>query len=234
MQSYTNNKTHYNSIVMLHPDGEVMCRCSLKKANWYISRGLATKIDEETFKLNFVPDGYGNRDQPFYLEVKENRCVVCGTDETLTKHHVVPYQFRSLFPDHLKSHDCHDVLLVCRKCHNIYEREADIYKGYLLRKLGYDICEVNRIKKINNQIISARLILEGNDPVPEDRIAKLEFYAAQDSIPEPKDWKELFIETYNSESSIHEFCVLWRQHFVDNMTPKYISEHFDVNHHKTT
>lgn len=229
------NKTHYNSIVMLHPDGDIMCRCSNKKAEWYIQRGLATRIDDSTFKLNFVPNGYGNREQPFYLEIKDNCCVVCGVKENLTKHHVVPYQFRSLFPTEYKSHDCHDVLLVCRKCHDKYEREADIFKSKILKDIGYSDREVNRVRKLNSLILSARTLLEQHaltPSIPESELPRLQDYAAMGFEQEPKNWKELFVEKYNSSESIHYFCVIWRAHFVEIMAPKYISEHFDVNHRK--
>jgi hypothetical protein len=128
----------YGNCQVLSPDGYLMFRCDEKKANWYLSRNLATVIEQYplTIKLSFEPKGLGNHNKDFGLSVMENKCVNCGSEHYLTKHHVVPICYRKHFPIELKSHNFHDVLSLCRSCHENYERKADVLKEHLAEKYG--------------------------------------------------------------------------------------------------
>jgi hypothetical protein len=61
-----------------------------KKLNWYLDRNLAEKLDDCSIRLIFQPNGVGhvNPDEEYYLEDRDNICVVCGTSSDLTLHHV--------------------------------------------------------------------------------------------------------------------------------------------------
>ena len=106
MQHTLTSDRLYGNCQILHPDGSLMCYCAMRKINWYLKRNLATQISNNpvVIKLNFQPKGKGNADNPFYLQERRNICVVCGTQENLTKHHCVPYCFRKHFPNEYKSH----------------------------------------------------------------------------------------------------------------------------------
>lgn len=223
------SKNLYESIGMQHPDGTLMCMTSSKKAKWYLNRGLASRVNDKMVRLNFTPNGYGHHDNPYFLERKGNLCVVCGNEKDLTRHHVVPYQFRTLFTEQFKSHDHHDVLLVCRDCHDVYEREANELKKQVYKDIGYNEKESYKIKHHNKKVISARDIIEKNN-VPKNRLEFLKTIADKELMEEKPDWKELFIAKIIDSDNINEFCSMWRKHFIDHMNPKYISEFFDVNH----
>lgn len=45
---------------------------------WYLDRQLATTLSSTSIKLTFETKGKGHQDDPYYLEDRENRCVVCG------------------------------------------------------------------------------------------------------------------------------------------------------------
>lgn len=231
---YLKDKEVYSSIAMLHPDGTVMCMCSNEKAEWYVSRGLASMLDANSFQLNFAPNGYGNFDNPFYLEKKENACTVCGAKDALTKHHVVPYQFRKLFPVKFKSHDHHDVLLLCRECHDIYERHADDLKDMIYETIGFDIKKIRSIRKHNSKIrYSQKTLASHGAVIPLHRLEELQKNALKEIIPlegNEDKWEKLFVGKYNTENEINDFCALWRQHFIDFAKPKYLSSFFNVNH----
>ena len=126
----------YGNCEVYSPDGILMFRCDEKKANWYLNRNLAETINENplNIKLKFTPKGLGNSNKPFGLNNMDNICVNCGTDEFLTRHHVVPYCYRRHFPLYLKSHNFHDVLSLCWNCHEKYERKADELKEELAKK----------------------------------------------------------------------------------------------------
>lgn len=117
----------YGNWLMLAPDGTELCRCSEKKYRWYASRGLAEQVnDKNIFKLNFWPKGKGHAEssaKDYYLGEKQNVCVVCGTADNLTKHHVVPTFYRKHFPHKFKARASHDLVLICVPDHFEYENE---------------------------------------------------------------------------------------------------------------
>tara|TARA_Y100000034_G_scaffold130495_1_gene189105 strand:+ start:8445 stop:9245 length:801 start_codon:yes stop_codon:yes gene_type:complete len=116
---------------MLGPDGEFLCQCSDKKIKWYLDRELAELVQEEnprTIKLQFKPNGPGHKGDAYYEQEFENKCVVCGLEEDLTSHHIVPYCYRSTLTEDKKCHNYHDVVALCVECHDRYERLADKLK----------------------------------------------------------------------------------------------------------
>lgn len=116
----------YENYSLFHPDGTLMCFCSAKRANWYFDRGLAEQTGPKEFKLTFQPRGYG--DPNVLLGNRDNICVITGERDNLTKHHVVPAQFRRLFPIAYKDKNSMDLLLLTREAHNDYERHATEFK----------------------------------------------------------------------------------------------------------
>src|ERR1019366_3685075 len=131
---YTAAKNLYGNCRVLDPDGVVMFHCSRKRLNWYLSRDLADEVDPATIRLCFQPNGTGHQGDEYYLTQKENKCVVCGSGDNLTRHHVVPLLYRRHFPHMVKSHSYHDVLLLCGKCHDVYEQRADEKKVEIARQ----------------------------------------------------------------------------------------------------
>ena len=113
----------YSNILMMAPNGEQLCRVSARRAKWYVDKGIAV-LEGNKLTLKFEPNGYAVGDEAFYVGEKENLCVVCGDEDSLTKHHIVPTCFRRHFPAEYKSHLSHDVLLVCEACHEAYEYHA--------------------------------------------------------------------------------------------------------------
>ena len=53
----------------------------------------------------------------YYLVAKSNICVVCGSDKDCLRKYIVPHEYRKLFPEVMRDHQSHDVLLMCLKCH---------------------------------------------------------------------------------------------------------------------
>ncbi len=75
----------YESFSMYSPEGEFMCYCNKKKANWYVNKNLASWLDEKKFQLIFEPNGKGKADNPYYTQEIKNCCVVCGSEKELNK-----------------------------------------------------------------------------------------------------------------------------------------------------
>ena len=71
-----------------------------------------------TVRLNFEPAGRSSgRAGGYYCNPKSNICVVCGTDESSLRKYIVPHEYRKFFPDVMRDHQSHDVLLMCLNCH---------------------------------------------------------------------------------------------------------------------
>jgi len=60
--------------------------------------------------------------------IRKAICVVTGTEEGLQRHHIVPYCYRTYFPEKYKSKNHHDVVLINHEIHSEYERLATLYK----------------------------------------------------------------------------------------------------------
>ena len=147
---YNNNP--YENCMMLSIDGDFLAYTDLKRMNWYMDRDLADRVDDKTYQLNFVTQGDGNENRADYYKVPlENKCVVCGTDEELTKHHVVPSQYRKHLPVEYKGRNSYDIVIMCDTHHNEYEREAEKLKDELLIKYGLE-----NYKKKSQRVARAR------------------------------------------------------------------------------
>ncbi|KAG0219733.1 hypothetical protein BGX33_001050 [Mortierella sp. NVP41] len=127
----SNAKVYDNISVYAPPDSNLIFRCSQKRANWYLSRSLARSLSPTSIHLNFAPAGQGHVNDPYYLEERENKCVICGQETAeagATMLHVVPEQYRKWFPLKLKSHSSHDIVVACPECNAQWDREAAVVR----------------------------------------------------------------------------------------------------------
>ena len=131
----------YDNYLMYHPDGTLMCFCSKKKANWYVKRGLAV-LEKNKVKLLFTPNGYGEPQEILYG--RENMCVISSITTNLTKHHVIPTQYRKHFRFEYKDKNSIDLVVLEREVHNEYELSAnDLKKEFEKDYISNDILEKN-------------------------------------------------------------------------------------------
>jgi len=107
-------------------DGIDICVCTEKRVNKYIEKGHAKLIDENTIQFtnsifeNKVKEIYGNNLSDFFLQIKNDHCVICNRNSSLTRHHVVPKRVLPTIP--LLYKQCiSNVLFVCTACHRQYE-----------------------------------------------------------------------------------------------------------------
>jgi len=115
-----------------HPNGIHMFTCGEKKASWYLERGLAVRTADGKIMLTFEPKGNGfETNEVFGKSVREAICVVTGVDKGLQRHHIVPYCYRTYFPEKYKSKNHHDVVLINHERHSEYEQLATQYKDVI-------------------------------------------------------------------------------------------------------
>lgn len=166
---------------VFHPMGKHMFTCSGRKARWYLSKKLAKKIGEYEIKLTFEPNGMGyEEDEEFGRAVRKTRCVVSGVRTKLQRHHIVPYCYRSHFPDKYKTKNHHDVVLINCERHLDYEMKATEYKDQLAREYGIKtISEYNRAysqalnefnREIRISLSKLNAIFSGYNRISLDRI----------------------------------------------------------------
>jgi hypothetical protein len=240
-------KPIYESFSMLHPDGTFMCHINEKRAHWYVERGLADWVNENTFKLKFEPKGKGKQDMLFYTQKLENQCVVCGDkSDNLNKHHVVPYVFRSRFPVQYKESNHHDILVTCVDCHENYELYANKFKAKLVEDLGLTMnSPMTPEQRHNKKVRSARNAIrdvesgklkneQGIPLIPEEKLEQLRQISLLELFPEDEDnataWADKIVEKVLEENHLFDFVKMWRQHFLDHAKPKFLPEHWSIEH----
>lgn len=230
----------YSNCKMLSPEGVLMCRIGMRKANWYTSRNLAKVVcgNPYTIQLYFNPNGLGNFNDNYYLSDKENICVVCGSCENLTKHHIIPKCFRKHFPLRIKGNSSHDLLLLCVECHEYYEIHASKLKKQIVGDVDFneDISKIRAVK-------AAKTLVAHKEIIPEDKIIEL-MIIVENFVGDVNDLiieeisnmnnyyssnKEIWKSAVEKIDDLHLFMTNWRKHFIDVMQPKFLPEYWSVD-----
>jgi hypothetical protein len=239
----------YGNWKILAPDGELLSIELKKRADWYLNKNLAEKVDDFTIRLNFEPKARKSSDDLYDLSFKENKCVCCGTTdlELLTKHHVVPSEYRKLFPVEIKSRNSHDIIPICRKCHDEYELTyANIKRQEIAEKYNIPLT-IKYSTDIPKCVSIGNVILKHVDDLPKTRYEELyqkfchlsginnpTTFDIENYIEKNKDWSpprhaDLVMEKINTEDKLYEFVKMWRKDFIDNMKPKYMPKYWSVD-----
>lgn len=260
-RAYCPRKTPlYHNCQLLAPDGVPLCTCDPKKARWYIEKGLGVAVQQEPLvvRLNFEPAGRPRQeyeDERYYVQERQNLCVVCGQEHSYIKKNVVPHEYRRHFPAILKDHQSHDVVLLCVQCHRISSTHDATLKEQLAGECGAPIGRAgNRRVTVNNQRRAVKnaagALLRSRSTIPQLRITELENVVKNffnvDSLShellqeaadiDARDWNEDFqahgeqvCETYRSKGLV-QLQFRWRRHFLDTMRPKHLPQYWSVNH----
>lgn len=124
------------SFLVLDAAGRPLLRCSEKRANNYLRKGFVTPAGDNTLQFtNTVTEDrlheiYGKDLSPYFLAVKNSRCVVCGyTNDRLgfsflTRHHIIPRRCLKNLPPELRKL-LSNVLFVCLRCHGKYTNQGE-------------------------------------------------------------------------------------------------------------
>lgn len=251
---YKNRK--YENCTLVRPDGRFLARCASKRVNWYVSRNLAEIIQKDPIvaRLKFEPNGPGKDGDLYYMQLLKNVCVVCGTQDTLTMHHVVPSMYRKAFPPAYKENMHHDILCTCHKCHKQYEVQyAENYKKEIFEKYLPHYSSPAYQKQMKDlQCIIIQCHTHKRLPdipnVPAKRIKQQEDRLIADVgyLPNDRDLEQfeqkfstwvhalncgkLVVECMlDSRTELGEFIKAWRNHFIETMKPKFLPEHWSID-----
>ena len=247
---FDRQKKIYSNCAIFY-ENELLCKCSYKRALWYLKKGLANIIKESPLHISlcFQPKLVMRERELFYSEKKENQCVVCGNRELryLSRHHIVPSCFRKFFPKEYKCFLSHDVLPVCRPCHDKYHFKTS---GIITEMLNSreDIIKIRLCKKKARRVLNACSALTnyienlpetrqvelrkvifswtGEDNIKEDYIETvaqqcIEYLGAKENME-----AKLFVE---SLPDLESFVVFWRRDFVKTTQPKFLPNGWDIN-----
>lgn len=105
----------------------------------YLKRDLAKIVEDDppAIILLFEPKGRPeDEDNDFYIQSKKNICVGCGEKNHYLRYRIIPSCYRMHFPEHLKSHRSHDIVLLCVDCHEIAHSAAEKYKRQIAKEFG--------------------------------------------------------------------------------------------------
>lgn len=221
----------YESCKMLAPDGQQLCFCDTKKMTWYISRNLAELISQDppVFRLFFEPNARGCVDENlnvsnFYTAPRNNCCVICGNTENYLRFHIVPLLYRSCFPENLKSHKSHDVVLLCLSCHENARKVYDKKKEEISKKYGVPL-NVKSDGKINYLKLQqfqkkCKALSRVDKPLPEQAKKKLkkDIFNSARQFTEDFEYFKNFLETNelrceNEEDINDNFLKLFTEKF---------------------
>lgn len=230
------NKLPYSNFKLFHPDGTIMCYCSKKRANWYLKRNLGELKNVNEIHLKFTPNGYG--DPLALLEPRKNICVVSGLSNNLSRHHVIPTQYRKYLPLKYKDKNSCDVVLLERNIHDEYERYADNLKMQLENDFG---CESNlEYDRHWNECQSIHGIIRNywNELPPSKQIyfqlryeGLIEKYGFDEKSFNKKTSDYLFINNKLVVQKLKpEYLItIWKLHFLKYAKPKYLPKWWKVN-----
>ncbi|XP_070973388.1 exonuclease 3'-5' domain-containing protein 2-like [Oncorhynchus clarkii lewisi] len=250
----------YDNCFLYAPDGQPLCTCDKKKAQWYLDKGIGVLQSEEPFivRLLFEPSGRPDSQQDYYLTAKKNLCVVCGKNNSYIRKNIVPQEYRRHFPSEMKDHNSHDILLLCTSCH----AASNVHDGFLKQQLadeygapqgceeGVRLLEDSDRRKVRS---AARALLTVGAGLPEARRDELQkvircFFNDVELAPETLQRAagletRIFNESYvphglkvvkaTAEQGLKGLMELecrWRQHFLSTMTPRYLPFLWSVSH----
>lgn len=238
----------YDNCLVFDVQGNTLFRCDAKKMQWYLSRNLAEKISDAPpqIRLLFETAGPGHIGDPFFLEKRQNVCVVCGTGHDLTRHHILPHCYRRFFPRNLDRFGTYDVMALCVEHHHNYEhvanelrrKLADVYNAPVNGVGGRSCPDTGRAVR------AAWALLRYRDKLPKPKLSELErrvseFFGAlpshevlmeltQNNRTTVKTHAEMVVEKLQDLDTINHFVIMWRKHFIETMEPKFLPDHWDV------
>lgn len=114
------------TFIVLSTKGDPILRCGYKRAQFYLRKGYAKIVSPGVLQYtNDVTEKrlaelYGPELTEFFMQVKNDKCCVCGCDINLTRHHIVPQRHVKKIP--IPWRNCiSNVLFICIPCHKLYE-----------------------------------------------------------------------------------------------------------------
>jgi len=236
------SNTNYGDWEVYHPEDNLMFRCVEKRVRWYLNRNLVEQVGEKKVRFLIIPKGYGNDMDG--LVPRANVCVCCGSVSLLTKHHIVPKEFRRHFPLELKARNSYDVLLLCVGCHEKYEVSARVLKAELYGSKQSDeyFKKIQALRAYNKllandmncattpesiSIVNSKMRHTISKAFPDATFTQEDYEAKKNlNIQQPT---ARIVHGYIDRGELQQFVEMWRSHFLQNLDCKFLPEGWRVD-----
>ncbi|XP_059489522.1 exonuclease 3'-5' domain-containing protein 2 [Neocloeon triangulifer] len=229
----------YDNCVLLAPDNEILATCQRSKAEWYLSCSLAEVVENVngaslTVKLLFEPkDRSGKDGRNYYASIKQNICVVCGSESNHVKKCIVPREYKMHFPEREKDHKSHDVLILCLRCNinldsiqiNLRKNLADKCNAPIVSKNHSPFTYDHKLNKVRSAGRALTKSKEHVDKIPLLKVTELRcviaehFGVSEMELTEEhlKMASEINSSSENDDYKSHGYLVV--QHFQSREAP---------------
>lgn len=240
----------FDNCLIQAPDGVNLSRCGKKKAKWYLDRGLAEVVSQDplTIRLFFEPSGRRGIEDPLLLEGKPNVCVVCGSPEELTRHHIIPYCFIKHMQLECKADIIRDIFPLCETCHNEYEKSSADLRKQMADEAGIDFSGLppEKSRSYRSATGAASALLNYKEGIPQEKQKALlrqikAFLEKEDvdendlhyltqlkieDVPGYVNFSKMIAENVRDYNA---FALKWREHFIKTMKPQHMPEVWKVD-----
>ncbi len=243
-KSTIQEKNLYGNIEIYSPNMVFMFYCNQRKLDFYVRKDLAKQIGEKKFQLTFEPKGlgYANLEDGYtqigHPTIRENRCVVTGVTHDLTRHHIVPSQFRKHLPDKYKCSFLLVVLVNARE-HRRYTIAEQKFYNVLAEKYGVPKWEPQTESPNRKPNNIAYALITHSSAIPEDVQVNLRREFTELTGLEPNDTNLLAYNTKRPKNGhdglfgaelvakvtdYDEFERIWLNHFIETTNPRFLPE----------
>jgi len=242
------SKLIYDNCEIYGPDDKMIGLCSRNRYEWYLNKGLAEKINDKALKLKFTPKPkYNTWNDGTTRSKRENKCYVCGTNDNLTKFHVIPREYKKLFPNEWKSHNSLDILPLCQECSSEALIITNDFKDQLAEE--YNISNKNYIDahKVEIKLLSRKYInnkrngidcskyrqnlqklLDKHD-ITEEEIEAYSNIETSIIYKNTKSLQEYIVKNVCAENKLSELIRKFKDNFVESMKPIDLPEDFYID-----
>eukprot|EP00656_Telonema_subtile_P019455 TRINITY_DN20699_c0_g1_i2.p1 TRINITY_DN20699_c0_g1~~TRINITY_DN20699_c0_g1_i2.p1 ORF type:complete len:483 (+),score=91.22 TRINITY_DN20699_c0_g1_i2:281-1729(+) len=194
----------------------------------------------------------------YKFEGMDNRCVGCGEWDNLHRFHVVPHCFRTWLPVQYKTHNHHDILLLCNSCYKKVELKAASHREALFELEGihprpqrFHLPTEQRLELYN----TARILLLHAGKLPVERegslrallqqhlgrapsVADIDTLATKPRVevsgfepPEQQFINRMLVpgsEQECEEAKYAQFIRSWREMFVQALNPEFLPSGWSI------
>lgn len=176
----------------------------------YIRRDLAKLVDDNPpaiillFEPKGRPEDEGN---DFYIQSKRNICVGCGNKKNYLRYRIIPSCYRMHFPEHLKSHRSHDIVLLCVDCHEVAHASAEKYKKQIAKEFGIPlfvrkVVDLEQTQITSGPSVSATILKDAGVSPLQLRIAAMALLRHGPRMPSKRREELTEVEEHVLSSSI--------------------------------
>ncbi len=209
-----------------------------------------------TVRLNFEPAGRPvGKAGEYYKAAKSNICVVCGNDEDCLRKYVVPHEYRKLFPEVMRDHQSHDVLLMCLSCHQRSNSYDHSLRLELAEKCSAPLTESKVSEDLDLKVVrsAGRALIKDRNlhKIPQDRVIQLEqtlkVFFDKDTLTDQDivlaadidpfvqnegyvSHAQIVVNYFVQNDGILTLEKMWRSHFLATLKPQFLPPNWSLDH----